>query len=317
MANPDYTKLLHFDNIGDTLLISETENNLKHFFEYGMLEVYGWNDVTYDFTDTPGARLDVLKPVVDENYDDGQVWMAPRKDFVYEQGLDTTSQPIVIDEVLVNGSTITTGFNIDYPGGRVIFDSPVSTTSTVQLEYSYRFVQIKVAENVPWWRELQFGSFDATNVHWSQLSDPYEGDWAIGHQHRTQMPLIIVEGTTSGAARPYEVGNNSMIIRQDITYSVFAESRKDRNNLLDACRYQNDRSIWMFDSQELIRDEIYPLDGNGFLLNDTTYPDWVDGGTNSRRWRRLRWTNTSIDQFMLIHPDLWTGRVKTTCEIII
>jgi hypothetical protein len=58
------------------------------------------------------------------------------------------------------GTTYGTGdatyaHHYNYPLGRVVFDTAVSTTSAVKLEYSYRNVQTYIADQAPWWDEIQ------------------------------------------------------------------------------------------------------------------------------------------------------------------
>ncbi len=315
MACPDYTKFLRFTDIKDTLLMSELENNLKMFYDWALLNVHGWQDVVVPTEGVYGGDLHLLKPVLSSSSSTtAATWQAFRKDFVWEQGVDGVDQPTIITSVNVNGSDITTGFSVNYAEGHIVFDSAISISSTVKLGYSYRWAQVYVADNAPWWKELQFNSYNANSIQWTQLPDPDQGDWTIGSHHRIQMPTIIIEAITSGFAIPREMGNHSQYVNQDIEFYVFADNRDDRNKLIDICRYMDDRTIKLFSTDDMMAADAYPLNGfTGDLVNSNVYPDLVD----TYGWRECRFKNTVVDVMRTLHPKLYQGVVRTTCEVIV
>ena len=119
----------------------------------------------------------------------------------------TTQQPINISGVFVDGTFYATGnvtkpFYVDYPNGRVVFDTALATTSTVQLEYSHKWVQIVPAQGVPWFREIQQGSFKNEDGFQVEAS----GGWAQLGQTRIQLPAIAVEVVPARSLEGYQLG---------------------------------------------------------------------------------------------------------------
>jgi hypothetical protein len=314
---PDYTRLFHIENFGRTQPTNELENNLKMFLDWGLIQKRAWVDVAYSDADIYGGRYDVLKPLRDvAGYDDGQVWQTIRRELAYEEDTDfAPNDPTDITEVKVNGSVVTTGFNVDYPGGRVFFDTALNLSDTVQMEYSYRYIQVSKAHDSPWLRELQFMSTRADNIQWTQLGNTDLGEWTIGTHKRIQLPAIVIESTSSGVAQPYEVGNNTLRLMRDVYFHIFAETHHDRNDALDVVSLQTDRTLKLFDTDLVISNGLYPLDYRGYKVNSNTYEDIV--ANDSVFYRYVHLMNTTIIDTAPIHPRLFYGLVRTTCEIIL
>ena len=86
MACEPYTKFSKVSNIGDTLLSSEIENNLKWFLDWSLLGIGGWSNVNIPTSGAYGGTFDKLRLVNDPSYTNGQVWEGARKDWVWETG---------------------------------------------------------------------------------------------------------------------------------------------------------------------------------------------------------------------------------------
>ena len=323
MAVTDYTKLRSANSFAAPYLMNELETNLKMFFDWGFLGIGGWSDVNIPTMGAFGGTLHILQPVYDPSYDDGQVWQTFRKDWVWETGvgyLDSTSNPdptritgVKVDGAFYGSGDVTYGWHVNYPLGRVIFDTAVATTSDIELNYSYSFVQIYRADDAPWWTELQYQSFRADDSHFSQFGT---GDWSIGAQHRVQMPAIVVEAVPRGSAGGYELGNGALEVEQDVLFHVLAENRFDRNNLLDIIRLQQDNIIWLFNSQSVAEATGYPLDYRGMVVGSNMYPDLVGSG-NGYRWQECRFKDSIIAEVESLNPNLYQGVIRTTLEVII
>jgi hypothetical protein len=315
-----YTKFKGVSNPTDPLLMNELETSLKMFIDWGMLAMGLWTNVAVADTSIHDADMSVLKPVDDPSYTYGQVWVAFRKDFVWESDIPFDDagddpEPVVISAVNVNGSDVTSGFIVDYPSGRIIFDTAIPTTSTVKLAYSYRYVQVYSMDDAGWWRELQFKSLRADNIHFTQLPGTNLGDWTIGSHHRVQMPCVIIEVTPRASSSGYELGNTALVIHQDVQFHIMAENGYDRNKITDILRLQDDLTMWIFDSNEVATNDDFPLDYRGMKVNSNTYPDLVDE-TTGHRWKTCRWTNTVVSDVEMIHPNLFEGTVTSTCDVV-
>jgi hypothetical protein len=305
-------------NLGEAQLLNELEANLKMFFDWALLCIGGWNNVTSSAGDLYGGDLHSLRSTIDPSYTDGRVWQGLRTDWVWETGISYEGtgnpQPLQITGVEVGGTPMASGYYINYPLGRVVFDSPVSTSSEVTLSYSYRSIQVQRADDAKWWQELQYQSSKSTNVHFTQ--DANTGDWSIGGQHRVQLPAIIIEAVPRGSSRGYELGNGALVVEQDVLFHILAETRAMRNDLTDVCRLQTDKVIWLFDTDAVVAGGDLPLDYRGMLVGDKMYPDLVDA-TNGYRWKKCLFKSALVSEVDSIHPMLHESVVRVTCEIVI
>ena len=133
----------------------------------------------------------------------------------------TGGSPIDISGVYINSTLkgtgdATYGHHYNYPLGRVVFDTAISSTSTVQLEYSYRNVQTYIADQAPWWDELQYNSMRVDDSTFSQISS---GNWGILANHRVQMPAVVIEVVPRRTYQPYELGSSNNFVTQDVIVS--------------------------------------------------------------------------------------------------
>ncbi len=282
----NYTKFKNVFNFGDNLLLTELENNLKIFYDWALLGVGAFFNVTVPTSGTFGGTFSALRLVDDPSYTAGQVWETKRKDIVWETGIDYSTQPIAITGVFVDSIGHPSGHNtfghhINYPLGRVIFGSAISTSSTVTLAYSHRWVQVYRVGDAPWWDEIQYRSFRPDDSHATQTGS---GDYAILSNHRVQLPAIVIESVPRRDFQPYELGNGSLIAQQDILFHVLAESRWERNQLVDLISYQDEKDIWLFNSNTVISDNRFPLDFRGQVVdNPIMYPHLVESSSNLKR----------------------------------
>jgi len=217
-------------------------------------------------------------------------------------------QPV---QVKVDG-VVNTEYYINYPLGQVVFNTPVATSSTVQASYSYRYVQIYNADSLPWWQELQFTSLRADDTHFTQTGD--YGEWSIGGQHRIQLPAIIIEAIPRGTSKGYQLGDGALVVNQDVLFHVLAEDRFTRNNLLDACRLQNHKTIWLYNSNNVSAANGFPLDYRGMKVGNNMYPDLVD--SDGYRWEKCYFNNAVVSAMETPNPKLYAGVVRITTEII-
>jgi len=322
MSSPAYSTFKGVSNYGDTQLLSEIESNLKQYLDWSFLSLGAWTDIvirTPDVVDGYGGSPETLRYVSDPSYTDGQVWQGFRKDWVYESGVDysydgTTYNPLNIETsgIRVDGTYQTTGYHINYPLGRVIFDTAIDTGSVVEANYSFRNVQSCVADNAPWWREIQLASWRSDNSHFTQ--DSRTGDWSIGGHHRIQLPAVIVEAVSRGISKPYELGNTALWIEQDVLFHVIADTRTDRNKIVSILQTQTDHVIWLFDSDLIAAASAFPLDYRGERINGNNYPDLVSDA--NYRWKKCRFKDNRMYDAETLNPRLYAGVVKATCEIV-
>ena len=162
-------------NTQDATLSNILLENFLTFYDWGFLDKGAFYNINIPSSGLYGGVKSNLRLVDDPNYTKGQVWEGYRQNWVWETGVSaTTEQPIRISGVFVDNTFRATGnieqpFFVDHPNGRVVFDTAVSSTSTVKLEYSHKWVQTLPAEGVPWFQEIQQGSFRLDNGTFSQI----------------------------------------------------------------------------------------------------------------------------------------------------
>jgi hypothetical protein len=300
--------------------MAELESSLKMWLDWGFLRIGAWFDV--NTPSTPGGyggNHALLRMVDDPSFTTGQVWESARKDWVWETEVDyidldgDTQNPIVVANT-VSVNNVNTAYSwIDYKLGRVYFASPINTNATVLASYSYRWVQIYQAASSEWWKELQYRSF---RVDDSFLTQDLSGGWLIGGQHRVQMPTIVIEAVPKSVSRPYQLGDGSAWVEQDVLFHVIAESAADRNKLVDILRGQFDGAIWLYNSNDISTAEAWPLDYRG-MIDDSgqTYPALVAEG--GYRWITCRFMKTDVLSTQALNSRLYEAKVKLTCEVVL
>lgn len=323
MTIKDHTLLKGISSLGETLLMTEIENNTKAFLDWTLLNSAGaWTDVRIPTSGISGGYFHILRPVNDPNYTDGQVWESVRSDWVWETGVnyDTGLNPINISGVYIGGTYYTTGditygHHYNYPLGRVIFNNAISSGSVVTMEYSFRDVQVNVADNSPIWKELQYGSRRPDDNHFTSKDD--RGEWARLAGQRNQMPTIVIEAVPRRFQRPYEMGNGSLIVDQDILLHVVAENRWWRNQLVDLLCLQDFKTIWMFNSDEIAASGASPLDYRGMRIDPAKmYPDLVNDRGVGYRWKQMRMQDIQCSEVESDNPNLHIGNVRMTIEVV-
>lgn len=306
---------------GDNEFMNQLEVNLKTWFDWAFLRIGAWTDVAIPSSTIHQGDMSVLRAVVDRSYTNGQVWESARKDWAWEAdvqfvGPDSfTADPrspvaVTVDGIPVDASQ----YHVNYPLGRIVFNTAISQSSVVRAAYSYRSVQTHVANEVDWWQELQYRSFRQDSDYFSQNDN---GDWSVGSNHRVQMPCIIIECVPRTNSAPYQLGDGSSWVEQDVLCHVLAENRSDRNNITDILLRQFDKTIWLFNVDDVLVAGDFPLDVRGEIIDSSkTYNELVSE-TNGYRWKQCRFIRTQSSEIASLNPSLYMGVVRMTCEVIL
>ncbi len=313
------TTFSHVNHVGNTLLNSDLEGNLKSFIDWGMLGIGGWFDVNIPTSGAWGGTFDQLRLVDDPAYTQGQVWEGARKDWVWETGTPYTgANPISITGASVNGAfygtgDATYGHHYNYPLGRVVFDNPLPITSTVKLNYSYRNVQTYIADQAPWWDELQYNSMRVDDSTFDSVSS---GSWGILSNHRVQMPAVVLEVVPRRSYQPYELGTSNNLITQDVVFHVLSESRWWRNQLVDILSLQKDKTLMLYSSTKVADAEAYPLDYRGMVIAPQyNYSGLVNNSDYQLASARI--TKMSVTEMESYNSRLHEGTVRASFEVIL
>lgn len=309
---PTETRLKGVSNISQSLLNDQLEANLVEFFNWGTLCIGAFSNVNIPTSGVYGGNFHRLNCVKDPRYTDGQVWQGARQNWVWESGLEYGTQPISISGIFVNNvfRPNGSGYIIDYPRGRVIFDTAISTTGVVHLAYSYKYINFISSSEIPFFKEIQYDSF---RVDDRSLGLFGSGNWSILGENRLQLPAVVITATPGRKFKGYELGGGQYVY-QDVYMQIIAETVNDRKQLIDILSYQNEKTLHMFDKNGLANANMFPIKYDGSLnSNPRTYPDLIQG---SGAWSRdVRLSETRVLSAEST-PPLYGAIVKTTCEVI-
>lgn len=300
-------------HLGQSLLSDQMEVNLKAYFDWCMLGIGGFTNVHIPTSGAFGGDFARLRPVQDPNYTNGKVWEAARKDWVWETGVYYDHQPIDISGVHVNGvfqpstGVGTYAHHINYPLGRVVFDTAISTSATVKCEYSYRYLQISTTD-ATWWRNLQFDSLRVDHPHFLQTGS---GNWAILSQNRIQLPHIVIEAIPQASRYGFELGNLVQVVTQDVLFHVITEHISDRKKIHDIITYQTEARLNTFDRDEAMSSGVYPLTWQGDRSDDAMmWPDLI----REYYWKQFRISRITSMGYDAI-PPMYYNIIRMSVEV--
>lgn len=305
-----------FHNVGginESNNLSLLEDNIKGFLDWSFLHIGAFVNVDIPTSGiNNSSNFHTLRPVSDPTQKT-KLWEGIRKDWVYETGVSyNNSSPTEISGVYLNNIFLPSptgsgnyGYNINYPLGRVVFNNNVASTSSVQLEYSYRFVQTYKANESYWWKEVQGETYNPANFKPS-------GDYSITANHRVQLPAVIIETIPRTVLIPYELGTTRNIVVQDMFLHVFTENAIHRNNIVDILVAQKDKYFHLYDTNNVVKSGVYPLNYNGSInINGLNYPTLCE--TYKKYWCTIK--DSNIGELNTISSRLYNGIVRWSMEI--
>lgn len=309
-----FHKLKGITNLGQLGTSENLAENVIRFVDWGMINAGGFFNVTIPASSIYGGNKETLiyRPDTDV---DGQVWEAGRKNWVWEDGVDVDTQPIGISGVYVNGTfypkTTTGAFAhyYDYANGRVIFATPIATTSTVKLEYSYKYATVMDAYTIPFFQRLQNDSFAFTDTMRAS------GDMLLSGENRVQMPIIAIEVPPIQDTRGYELGSGSRYVNHTVLCHVISDNPTINRRLGDILCDQADKTIIMYDLNTVVASGAYPTDYRGMVASGAlTYPELA----NQFPWKSLRILDGKNNpQIQQINQGTFLSTTRLTTEVIL
>lgn len=313
---PDWTQLQGVSNYWEPQVSAQLETSILAFLNWGLLGIGAFNSVTIPSSGVFGGNQHQLRMASDVYYTDGQVWEGFRQDWIWETGINYSVQPIQVSGVYINGgfyptSTTTGSFqhHIDYPRGRVVFDTPINPSAIVTCEYSYRQVRC-LSSDLPFFQEIQFDSF---RVDDSQFLLSASGAWAIPPDNRVQLPAIFVEVTPEVTLSALELGSRAREQRQTVNLRVVAENPYERKQLGDILVNQWNKTFYGFDREKADASGVFPLNEFGSLnVSGLQYPDLV--AEDAYRWGNIYVKKCRGDS-LPERPPLYQSRVQWQCEL--
>ena len=314
------TNFKGYSNIGEFSITEAIENNMIEFINWGFLQLGAFYNITIPASGAFGGNRHQLIPASDPRYTSGQVWEGYRQNWVWESGVTLASeQPIAISGVFVDGSFLPkgSGYYVNYENGQVVFDSPISTTSVVQLEYSHKWIDVINADNVPWFRKSQTRSFRADEI---VVASGSRNDLA---ENRMQLPVVAVEAVGKNY-EGYQLGGHQYA-RTDVVLHVIAEDASTAKRIGSVLAEQSESTIYMYDPDLMATRNRFPLDYRGEIAPSAVcYPDLIkpvpSGGFryNSKvQHGKLRIYNSTEQETSQIHENLYHCPVRWSTEVIL
>lgn len=315
-----FSKLKGISDIFDYTLNNDIQDGLIEYFDWALMDIGNYFNSTISELSPNGQDYSKLRLSSNDQYSAGQVWEGFRKNWIWQSGVNHSPEPLVgldnekpgvsgvyiDDQFYPNTTTGGYSYTIDHFNGRVLFDEPIPTGSKVQVEHSYKWVNVVYANSVPWLREVQLRTSEPT----SSFFDTNKGSWNIPPESRLQLPAIAVEVVGGRKFKPYQLGGGQWVYT-DVIFHCIAEDEITRNKLVDIVSMQNDKNIPLFNSNTINENGDYPLDYRGVPVPSALrYPDLVDkyeGG-------KLRLTNTVVQDMVMVDSDIFGGTVRFTAE---
>lgn len=268
-----YTTLKGFDSLNKFSYEEILEHNIINFFDWGFINKDGFYNVRIPTSGAYGGDFSRLRPVRDARFTNGQVWEGVRLNWVWESGLTGSRSPISISGVFVNNTFYPASsgqFHVDYPNGRIVFTNAISQTATVRVEHSYKWINVISSQNVPWLRKVQQNSFRADDANFLSGS----GEYLNYGQTRIQLPFVAVE-VADGYYKGYELGGSQLCYKTLKFYVVGEDSTVNR--IANAISDQNDKTIYLYNTNEVVDANNSPLRWNGSIASGAlTYPDMIN-----------------------------------------
>jgi hypothetical protein len=249
--------------------------NYKLFVDMHMLREGAFVTIASGSQFYDGSPLSLLLPDTEADdtlygVSDGQVWQSPYRQWVYESGvpLDGTnvqSPPVVASGVYIEGAFRATddpefGHTIDFSNGRIIFNSPQSLDLEVHADFSAREVRVGF--------EHDFNQqFTDSVLEMQYFTNPLTSMQLVYPSGNVQpFPAVFIE-VDRRKMKPYELGNRSASITDEVKFHVWALDDLQRDNIVDILSSQWRKSLPMIDFN------IAPLPLSG--IYNTLSPEYV------------------------------------------
>tara|TARA_R110000751_G_scaffold127995_4_gene230078 strand:- start:1121 stop:2092 length:972 start_codon:yes stop_codon:yes gene_type:complete len=315
-----FSKLKGISDIFDYTLNNDIQDGLIEYFDWALMDIGNYFNSTLGELSPNGQDYSKLRLSSNDQYSTGQVWEGFRKNWIWQSGVNHSPAPLVgtdnenpgvsgiyVDDTFYpNTTTGSYSYTIDHFNGRIIFDDVIPTGSKVQVQHSYKWVNVVYANSVPWLREVQLRTTEPT----SNFFNTDKGSWDIPPESRLQLPAIAVEVVAGRRFKPYQLGGGQWVYT-DVIFHCIAEDEITRNKLVDIVSMQSDKEIPLFNSNKINENGDYPLDYRGVPVPSALrYPNLVesyDGGN-------LRLTNATVQDMVMVDSDIFGGTVRFTAE---
>lgn len=316
MGNFDTLKGLN--NFSDMDLNELLSFSYNMYLDWGFLDKGAFTNVKLNDNNIYGANRSILRLASDPQYLNGQVWETFHNKLVWESGISSSTQPIPISGVYVNNTFYplsTSGaykYHIEYENGRVVFNTPILATSTVNMEYSYKLISITEARDFPILKQLQFRTLDPFNNNFLQTSS---GEYNKNSNNKIQLPLIGIDVAAKVEQTPYELGNYVQKIDTDIIFHILGETDAIVKKIVSILTNQKETTTYILDMNAIAKSGMFPINYDGTLaLNPKTYPNLV--AIDAFKYGKAFVSKSYGQMGNWINNNLYHGSVRFTVETI-
>lgn len=314
---PTYTTLKGFSDISKKQPSEILQDNMMVFLDWSFINAGGFFNVTIPTSGAYGGEKNVLGMATDPNFTDGQVWQSIRQNWVWESGTDL-GEPIAISGVYVNdtffpaSTTGTYSHYYDYKRGRVVFDTAIPSTSNVELEYSYKWINVVDAHTIPFLRVNY-------NSHRPDIQDIYAASGEYDNRFRVDLPCVAVNVPPKYKTKGYELGSGARYSSNRIEITVLAESDYEATRIADVILDQPPKTTYLFDTNEIAASNDFPIDYRGMLASGAkSYPQLIETNDNGGYfWKRLYWKNGDLKNHQQLGENLFISTITIDTEIIL
>jgi hypothetical protein len=307
-------------NIGDDTHGEIIRKSIGAYIDWAFLEAGAYFNVNIGASGVYGGDRSQLRLVKDPRATLGTVWEAYRQNWVYESGINRSNAPIQISGVYVNNTflPINSGYYIDYENGRVVFNTPIATTSTVKVAYSHKWVDVSIdSSNLN--RRVQNNSFRVDDNFFNQ-----SGVRAILAEKQIQLPAIVIEPPVTRDYEGYQLGGNQWC-RPDVVLHVFAEDEPTALKIANILSNQINGTIYAINIDRLSQDGKLPLKSNGSKnTSGINYPQIIaysgDGGyrnTEAFQGGQINIITTEEQSNRQVNQNLYHCPVRWTVESVL
>ena len=305
-------KFQHITSIGRQEPITALDDNIKSFLDWSFLNIGAYVNVTIPTTGIDSTySYHSLKSTTDPSQKT-KVWQSLRKDWVHESVSGLNIIPVsglYLNSVFLPAPTGSGNYSysINYPQGNITFGKDVSSTSKVELQYSYRYVQVYSSEEVgEWWKELVMTLYNPSTVK--------SVDTILTANHAVQMPAIIIEPIAGTTQTPRELGTTQNIIYQYVMLHVLAENPTVRTNIANILINQKDNTLFLYDPFKVVKNNVNQLKYDGSLNpSGMNYSQLYN--SESYRTNTCCIRNAIISEHNKITNNLYHSAVRWTMEI--
>lgn len=233
------------------------KHSWREFLDAELLRDGNYDVITSGMQFYDGTDMSVLVPDTDPEvlaeggWQEGQIWQSLFRNWVY-QNPPALNPSVVLQHwptaFRASGVYIDGAFrlendpayphSIDYINGRVIFQNPLPLTTVVHGEYTYKLVQILNLREFN--NQLKNGVLEQ-----QYKTNPFAAGQLIypsGSTKISPLPIIFIEdmGRTYGN---YQLGDRSLIARDELVCEIWALDESTRDNLIDLVSFQHRKSF--------------------------------------------------------------------------